>query len=84
MYENEELPVTTDETGIPTKEPQPKVIAATAGAGVGAALSTIIIYLIESLGRIELPEAVQGAALVLVSAGIAFLAGWVKRPSGVS
>jgi len=76
--------VTTDEVGRPTSEPQPKVLAATAGAGVGAAVSTLAIYLIETLGKIDLPEAVEGATLVLVSAGIAFLAGWVKRPSGVS
>ena len=78
------LNVTTDENGAVTSEPQPKVIAATAGAGVGAATSTIIIYLIETLGRIDLPAAVEGAALVLVSAGVAFLAGYIKRPSGVS
>lgn len=76
--------VTTDEFGGITSRPQPKVLAATAGAGVGAAISTIAVYLIESLGKIDLPEAVDGAILVLVSAGVAFLAGWIKRPSGVN
>lgn len=76
--------VTTDEHGGPTSKPQPKVIAASAGAGVGAAVSTIAIYLIETLGRVDLPEAVEGAALVLISAGVAFLAGYIKRPSGIS
>lgn len=76
--------VTTDEHGGPTSRPQPKVVAATAGAGVGAALSTISIYLIETLGKVDLPEAVEGAALVLISAGVAFLAGYIKRPTGIS
>ena len=76
--------VTTDEHGGPTAEPQPKVLAATAGAGVGAAVSTLAIYLVESLGRIDLPDAVEGAVLVLVSAGVAFLAGYIKRPSGIN
>lgn len=76
--------VTTDETGAATSRPQPKVLAATAGAGVGAAVSTILIYLIESLSKIDLPDVVEGAALTLVSAGVAFLAGYIKRPTGVS
>ena len=77
-------PVTTDEQGGPTSTPQPKVLAATAGAGVGAAVSTIAIYLIETLGNVDLPVAVEGAALVLISAGVSFLAGYIKRPSGIN
>lgn len=76
--------VTTDEVGRATSTPQPKVVASTVGAGVGAAVSTIAIYLIETLGKVDLPDAVEGAALVLISAGVAFLAGYVKRPSGIS
>lgn len=76
--------VTTDENGVPTSEPQPKVLAATAGAGVGAAVSTLAIYLVETLGKVDLPDAVEGAVLVLISAGVAFLAGYIKRPTGVS
>lgn len=76
--------VTTDEEGIPTSTPQPKVLAATAGAGVGAAVSTLAIYLIETLGRIDLPDVVEGAILVLITAGLSFGAGWLKRPTGVS
>lgn len=76
--------VTTDAHGFVTSTPQPKVLAATAGAGVGAAISTIAIYLIETLGRVDLPDVVEGAALTLVSAGVAFLAGYIKKPSGVS
>lgn len=76
--------VTTDEKGLPTSQPQPKVIAATAGAGVGAAVSTLAVYLIETLGKIDLPDVVEGAVLTLISAGVAFLAGYIKRPTGVN
>lgn len=78
------MTVTTDERGLPTKKPQPKVIASTAGAGVGAAVSTLAVYLIETLGRVDLPDAVEGAILVLVSAGVAFAAGYIKKPTGIS
>lgn len=81
---DENTAVTTDETGAATARTQPKVVASTVGAGIGAAVSTITIYLIETLGKIDLPDAVEGATLVIVSAGIAFLAGYIKRPSGVS
>lgn len=75
------LPVTTDDKGTPTPAPQPKVIAATVGAGVGTAAGTVVNYLIETIGRVDLPDVVEGAILVLVSAGVAFLAGYIKRPS---
>lgn len=77
-------PVTTDETGLPSSVPQPKVIAAAGGAGVGAAVTTLTIWLIENLAKIDLPAEVEGAALVLITTGLAFLAGYVKRPSGIS
>lgn len=77
-------PVTTDEHGGPTNTPQPKVLAATAGAGIGAAISTIAIYLIETLGTVDLPDVVEGAIGVLLAAGVGFLAGYIKRPSGIS
>lgn len=73
--------VTTDAAGAPTPTPQPKVIAATVGAGVGAAVSTLGVYLIESLGGIDLPETVEGAILVIITAGLSFAAGYIKRPS---
>lgn len=73
--------VTTDELGEPTATPQPKVIAATAGAGVGAAITTVGVYVFETATRIDLPSIVEGALLVLVSAGVAFAAGYIKRPS---
>lgn len=76
--------VTTDEFGVPTTQPQPKVIAAAGGAGVGAAVTTLTIWLIETLAKIDLPDAVEGSALVLISAGLAFVAGYVKRPTGIN
>ncbi len=84
IYDSEIKRVTTDEHGGPTNPPQPKVLAATAGAGVGAAVSTISIYLIETLGRIDLPDVVEGAIGALLAAGAAFLAGYIKRPSGIN
>lgn len=75
---------TTDPLGLPTTTPQPKVIAATAGSLVGGAVSTITLYLIETLANVQLPDEVKSASVVLISAGVAFLAGYVKRPTGVS
>jgi hypothetical protein len=76
--------VTTDATGAPTPKPQPKVVAATVGAGVGGAITTIGVWLIETLGHVDLPVAVEGSALVLVSAALAFLGGYVKRPGATN
>lgn len=75
---------TTDEYGDPTNAPQPKVTAAAAGAGVGGALSTLGIWIFETTTHIDLPLPVEGSILVLITAGVAFAAGWVKRPGGVS
>lgn len=83
MSTNAPLPhehVTTDTNGQPTAAPVPKVIAATVGAGVGAATSTLLVYIIESAGRIDLPDTVEGAIAVLIAAGVAFAAGYIKRP----
>lgn len=63
----------------PTKAPQPKVVGAVSGAGVGAAAGTVAVYLIEELGRIDLPGTVEGAILVLVAAGLAFLGGYLPK-----
>lgn len=84
MYDIDGAPVTTDETGTPTKTPQPKVVAATVGAVVGGAISTIAIYVFEAASRVDLPQAVEGAVLTLITAAVAFAAGWIKRPSDVS
>lgn len=80
-YTTPELPVTTDESGTPTSRPQPKVVAATVGAGVGAALTTVGVYVFEATTAVDLPPAVEGAFLVLITAALSFVAGYVKRPS---
>ena len=75
---------TTDEYGDPTNAPQPKVTAAATGAGVGAALSTLGVWIFETATKIDLPMPVEGSILVLMTAAVAFAAGWIKRPGGVS
>lgn len=60
-------PITTDPSGEPTATPQPKVIAATIGAGVGAALSTVGVYAFETLANHDLPDVVEGAIGVPVT-----------------
>lgn len=57
----------------------PKVTAATGGAGVGGALGIVLIYILERIPAIgDLPAGVEAAVIVLVSAGLAFLAGYLK------
>lgn len=73
--------VTTDASGRPTATPQPKVVAATVGAGAGAAITTLGVYIFETTTGQDLPQLVEGAILTLVSLGLAFLAGYIKRPS---
>jgi hypothetical protein len=84
-YKNgQPIDVTTDAAGNPTNTPQPKVVAATVGAGVGAAAGTVVNYLIETIANVDLPDTVEGAIAVLIAAGVAFVAGYVKRPTGIS
>lgn len=77
-------PFTTDAAGLPTPVPQPKVVAATSGAVVGGAITTLGIYIFETATAVDLPSLVEGAILTLVTAGVAFAAGYIKRPSGIS
>lgn len=78
------LPVTTDESGTPTLTPQPKVVAGAIGAGAGAAITTIGVYIFESASGIDLPQLVEGSILTLVSLAVAFAAGYIKRPSAAA
>lgn len=58
----------------------PKVTAATGGAGVGGALAIVLIYVLERIPAVgDLPAAVEAATVVLVSAALAFVAGYLKR-----
>lgn len=73
--------VTTNAVGEPTAKPQPKVVAATIGAGVAGAITTLGVYIFESTTAIDLPGPVEGAILTIVTAGVAFAAGYIKKPS---
>jgi hypothetical protein len=74
-------PVTTDASGQPTKAPQPKVLAATGGSVLGGAVGLIGIYVLETTAKIDIPGPVEGAVFIVVSAILAFVAGYLKRPS---
>lgn len=57
---------------------RPKVKASAAGAGVGVAVGEILIYLVERTGE-DLPTTIEAAVVLVVSAGLAFLAGYFKQ-----
>lgn len=63
----------------PSKTPQPKVVAATAGAGVGAAISVVLVWVIEASAKIDIPEGVELAIPIIIGTGLTFLAGYFKR-----
>jgi hypothetical protein len=63
----------------PSKRPQPKVIAATIGAPVGVAVAEIGIWLTETATKIDIPATIETSITVVVSAGLAFVAGYFKR-----
>lgn len=78
---NDTAPITRDAAGEPTNRPQPKVIAATIGAGVGVAVSTVTIYVIETAAQLDIPDPVEAAAGVIITAALTYAAGWLKRPA---
>lgn len=43
------------------------------GAGFGAALGTILVYLAETLSRTDIPSAVEGSIVVVVTGLVAYL-----------
>lgn len=59
----------------------PKVTYATGGAAVGSAVSTVAVWIVEAAARIDVPEQVELAFGVILTAGLAFLAGWAKPQS---
>lgn len=56
---------------------RPKVAAAAGGAGVGGALGTIAVYVIERVGG-DIPETVEAAVIIVVAAGLSLAAGYIK------
>lgn len=63
----------------PSKTPQPKVVAATAGAGVGVALGTVVTWIVEASAGIDIPAGVELAIGVILTAGLAFVGGYWKK-----
>lgn len=60
-------------------KPQPKVVAATVGAGVGSALATITAWITETLTGVAIPGEVELALGVVLTAGLAFVGGYWKK-----
>ena len=51
-----------------------------ASASVAAAVATVLMYILDTITFInEMPEVVKGALLVLVTSGLTFLAGYMRR-----
>lgn len=59
----------------PTSVPTNKTFAAAGGSALGAAIATILLYLIEQYWG-KLPETVSGAATILISVTVTFIAGF--------
>lgn len=56
----------------------PKVTFASGGAAVGSAIATVAVWAVEATARIDVPGEVELALGVILTAGLAFLAGWSK------
>jgi hypothetical protein len=66
-------------TPEPSKVPEAKVVAATVGAGVGGALSVIIVFIVQATASIDIPAEVGIALGTVLTAGLAFVGGYFKR-----
>lgn len=75
-------PVTRDAAGNPTSTPDPKVLAATGGTVVGAAAGAVLVYVIETVAGVDLPDGIDASIVTLVAAAVTFVAGYVKHPRG--
>lgn len=64
---------------LPSSKTQPKVVAAATGAGIGAALATVVIWGIEAPTGFDIPDVVEGAITVLVSAAVSWASGYIKK-----
>lgn len=70
-------PVTTNELGEPTNVPQPKLVA----AGVAGAVTILVVFAVNLIWPdVEIPAEASSAFTVVIS----FIAGYFKRPSGIS
>jgi hypothetical protein len=69
---------TANPNAQPTSVPTNKTLAATGGSAVGAALATILLYLIDPESK--LPQPVQVAVTTLMTAAITFIAGYFTPP----
>jgi hypothetical protein len=63
----------------PSKTPQPKVVAATIGAGIGSAIGEIVVWATEASANIDIPSNVELAIGVVITAGLAFASGYIKK-----
>lgn len=69
----------------PISNPRPvetKVTAATVGAGTGTVISTFVVWGLDELvwkGPETVPEPVVGMVYLVISAGLAFLAGYKAK-----
>jgi hypothetical protein len=58
-----------------TNPVSPKVYA----ASIGAALTTVVLYLVETLGHVDLPIPVEGAVLTILVGLATFVAGYLPE-----
>lgn len=86
VYEDDPGPADPDGELEPanTTTPEPKVVAATTGAGAGVVIAGFLLWLIDSYvvtpGHVgDLPGEVTGLVTLAVSAGVAFVAGYLAR-----
>lgn len=68
-----------DTVNQPSSKPQAKVVAATVGAGVGSATGEVLVWIIEASAGIDIPNNVEFAIGVILTAGLAFIGGYFKR-----
>jgi hypothetical protein len=61
-----------EQTSFPTN----KTFAATGGSVVGSAIATIVLYVLQSYMTTPLPQTVEGAITIVVTALFTFAAGW--------
>lgn len=57
----------------------PKVTFAAGGAAVGSAVATVAVWAVEATAGIDVPQEVELALGVILTAGLAFVSGWFKR-----